>query len=435
MINIIDMRIERDDEFLEAFKTRGRRGMESVMEKAREIIKSVKTGGDKAVNDFTLKFDGFDCVKQGNNVTEQEIIEAYEKTGPELTGVIKRAALNIRKFHARQKEQSWSLKGDFGSETGQIVTPLENVGVYVPGGTAPLISSVLMNIIPASVAGVKNIYMATPPQKDGKINPAMLVAANESGARSIYKMGGAQAIAAFAYGTETIPAVDKITGPGNIYVACAKRLVYGDVDIDMIAGPSEVLIIADSAANAAYAAADMLSQAEHDIMAAAILITDSPALAEKVRAEIALQYARLSRKDIIAKSIKDNSVIILAENLEKAAELSNLIAPEHLELLVAEPGELLKKIRNAGAIFLGEFSPEPVGDYCAGPNHVLPTGGTARFYSPLGVYDFEKKSNVVAYTKGALGKSSKDIIMLAEAEGLTAHANAIQIRIQAGKTS
>ncbi|MDD4188620.1 MAG: histidinol dehydrogenase [Eubacteriales bacterium] len=428
MIKIIDMRTARDETFLAAFKARGRRDMESVMENVREIIRTVRENGDKAVNEFTLKFDGVELANQGNSVSETEIRKAYDEITPELMDAVRKASENIRRFHEEQKQLSWTLKGECGSETGQIAAPLENAGVYVPGGTAPLISSVLMNVIPASVAGVKNIYMATPPGKNGKIDPAMLVAANESGVKKIYKVGGAQAIAALAYGTETIPAVDKITGPGNVYVACAKRLVYGDVDIDMIAGPSEVLIIADDSADPAYIAADMLSQAEHDTMAAAVLITDSPEIAEAVGAEIDIQYAGLGRKDIIKKSIEENSAVILTENIDKAAELSNLIAPEHLELCVADPRELLKKIRNAGSVFLGEYSPEPVGDYFAGPNHVLPTGGTARFYSPLGVYDFVKRTNIIAYTKAAFEKSSEAIVLLAEAEGLTAHANAVRIR-------
>ena len=432
MINTVDMRGGIDEKFIAGLRERGQRDMQKAVEAASDIIRKVREEGDKAVFELTKKFDGADIQKSGLQVSAVEIEEAYAQVDAELLEVIRKASANIKDFHSKQLKQSWLYEGKDGVVLGQRVTPLESVGVYVPGGTAPLISSVLMNVIPAAVAGVENIILLTPPGRDGLINQAIIVAAVESGAKNIYKAGGAQAIAAMAYGTETIPAVDKITGPGNIYVAAAKKLVYGVVGIDMVAGPSEILVIGDEAAKPAFIAADMLSQAEHDTLAAALLVTDSAGLGEEVIKEIGRQFNLLDRKDILIKSLRDNCAVILASSLEDAVSISNAIAPEHLELCVADPYKLLGKVKNAGAVFLGSYSPEPVGDYFAGPNHVLPTGGSAKFGSPLGVYDFMKRSSVISYTKDALESSGGDIARFAKAEGLTAHANAIKIRLEAG---
>jgi histidinol dehydrogenase len=344
--------------------------------------------------------------------------------------VIKKARDNIKSFHKKQKEKSWFVSEEEGVILGQMYTPLEKVGVYVPGGTAAYPSSVLMNIMPAKVAGVDKVIMTTPPGKDGKVNPVILVAANEAGADEIYKVGGAQAVAALAFGTETIPKVDKIVGPGNIYVAMAKRTVYGYCDIDMIAGPSEIMVVADETANPRFVAADLLSQAEHDVLASSILVTTSERVAKEVQKELGIQLEALDRKEIAQKSIEDYGALVIVDSIKDAAEVVNRIAPEHLEICMEEPFAALSWIRNAGAIFLGNYSSEPLGDYFAGPNHVLPTSGTARFFSPLNLSDFMKKSSIISYSKEALRKVKDDVILFAESEGLGAHANAIRVRFE-----
>ncbi|MDF2872397.1 MAG: Histidinol dehydrogenase [Anaerocolumna sp.] len=395
-----------------------------------EIIEAVKAQGDKAVFDYTKRFDKADLDKNSIRVTEKEIEEAYSLVDPEIIRVIRRSAENIRIYHNKQKQYSWFDSEPNGIILGQKVTPLESVGVYVPGGKAAYPSSVLMNVIPAKVAGVEKIVMTTPPDKDGKIYAGTLVAAKEAGVTEIYKVGGAQAIAALAHGTESIPKVDKIVGPGNIYVALAKKAVYGHVSIDSIAGPSEILVIADETANPRYVAADLLSQAEHDELASAILITTSEELADKVSEEVDKFTEVLSRKEIIQKSLDNYGYILIAEDLNEAVDTANEIASEHLEILTKDPFTLMTKIKNAGAIFLGEYSSEPLGDYFAGPNHVLPTNGTAKFFSPLSVDDYIKKSSIISYTKEALQPVYEDIVRFANAEGLTAHANSIAVRFE-----
>lgn len=391
-----------------------------------EIIKEVKENGDEALSYYTAKFDG---VKLDDFiVSEQEFDEARQLVSPEFLTSISQAYKNIAAFHQAQTEQSWFMNQGPGIMLGQKVTPLETVGLYIPGGKAAYPSSVLMNVIPAKLAGVKNIQIVTPPLEDGKINPHVLVAAEEAGVDKIYKVGGAQAIAALAYGTETVGKVAKIVGPGNAYVARAKKWVFGDVAIDMIAGPSEICVVADETANPTYIAADLLSQAEHDESASAICVTTSADLADKVIAEIEKQTATLERRKIIEQSLYQNGKIIIADDVLEAFEVVNEIAPEHLELMIENPSEKLPYIKNAGAIFLGNYSPEPLGDYFAGPNHTLPTSGTARFASPLGVYDFVKKSSIISYSHEALLGSAEQIKTLANTEGLTAHANAIEIR-------
>lgn len=390
------------------------------------IIRKVREKQDKALYEYTKQFDGVtldDLV-----VSEKEFREAKQFTTPEFLTALKQAAKNIRAYHNEQKEKSWLVEQDNGIMLGQKITPIDRVGVYVPGGKAGYPSTVLMTVIPAQLAGVKEIVITTPPGKDGKVNPYVLLAAELLGIKKIYKIGGAQAIAALAYGTETVKKVDKIVGPGNAYVARAKKWVYGTVGIDMIAGPSEICIIADEKANPRYVAADLLSQAEHDESARAICITTSEQLADSIQEEIVLQTSRLERKEIIDASIEANGRIIIVDSLESAAQVANIIAAEHLELMVEHPTELLPQIKHAGAIFLGSYSPEPLGDYFAGPNHTLPTSGTARFASGLGVYDFLKKSTIISYPRQALEDVSDQIITLANVEGLTAHANAIQIR-------
>lgn len=394
------------------------------------ILADVKEKGDEAVFDYTKRFDGADISADNIVVTKEEIEEAYSLVDEQLVEVIRKALVNIRDYHAKQKQYSWFDSTPNGTILGQKVTPLNRVGVYVPGGKAAYPSSVLMNIIPAKVAGVNQIIMTTPPGKDGKINPGTLVAANEAGVDVIYKVGGAQAIAAMAYGTGCIKKVDKIVGPGNIYVALAKKAVYGHVSIDSIAGPSEILVIADETANPRYVAADLLSQAEHDEMASAILITTSEELADKVSAEIEGFVAELSRSEIISKSLENYGYILIAKDIEEAVETANEIASEHLEIVTKDPFTVMTKIRNAGAIFLGEYSSEPLGDYFAGPNHVLPTNGTAKFFSPLGVDDFIKKSSIISYSREALEPIHEDIIKFANAERLTAHANSIKVRFE-----
>ena len=394
------------------------------------ILADVKEKGDEAVFDYTKRFDGADINVANIVVTKEEIDEAYSLVDEQLVEVIRKALVNIREYHAKQKQYSWFDSTPNGTILGQKVTPLNRVGVYVPGGKAAYPSSVLMNIIPAKVAGVNQIIMTTPPGKDGRVNPGTLVAANEAGVDVIYKVGGAQAIAAMAYGTDSIRKVDKIVGPGNIYVALAKKAVYGHVSIDSIAGPSEILVIADETANPRYVAADLLSQAEHDEMASAILITTSEELADKVSKEIDSFVAELSRSEIISKSLENYGYILIARDIDEAVESANEIASEHLEIVTKDPFTVMTKIRNAGAIFLGEYSSEPLGDYFAGPNHVLPTNGTAKFFSPLGVDDFIKKSSIISYSREALEPIHEDIIKFANAERLTAHANSIKVRFE-----
>lgn len=397
-----------------------------------DILERVRTEGDAAVLRFTEKFDKVKLEADQLRVTEQEIQAAYERVEPRFIEALRRAAANIRSFHEKQKRTTWIDVQQDGTMLGQLIRPLRRVGLYVPGGKAAYPSSVLMNAIPAQVAGVPEIVMVTPASTGGKqgIDPYILVAAAEAGISEMYRVGGAQAVAALAYGTETIRPVDKIVGPGNIYVALAKRYVYGVVDIDSIAGPSEILVLADDSADPAYIAADLLSQAEHDEMASAILVTTSRPLAEAVRDEVARQLATLPRKQIAEQSIRERGAILLAESDAEAVETSNRLAPEHLELLVREPFGWLGRIENAGAIFLGPYSTEPVGDYFAGPNHILPTNGTARFSSPLNVDDFLKKSSVIHYSKEALLQNGEDIMTLAKHEGLEAHARAIQVRLE-----
>lgn len=396
----------------------------------KQILIDVKTGGDEALFSYTKKFDGAELTADQLEVTEEEIQEAYEQMDPELLTVIRTSMENIRVYHEKQKQYSWFDSTEKGTMLGQKVTPLARVGVYVPGGKAAYPSSVLMNIIPAKVAGVKKICMVTPPGKDGKVTPTTLVAAKEAGADHIYKVGGAQAIAALAYGTESIEKVDKIVGPGNIYVALAKKAVYGNVSIDSIAGPSEVLVLADETANPRYVAADLLSQAEHDELASAILVTTSMELAKAVEQKIEGFVKTLSRKEIIQKSLDNFGYLLVADQMEDAIAVTNAIASEHLEIVTKNPFEVMMKIENAGAIFLGEYSSEPLGDYYAGPNHVLPTNGTAKFFSPLSVDDFVKKSSLIYYSKEALGEVHEQVEKFAKAEGLTAHANSIAVRFE-----
>ncbi|WP_282154655.1 histidinol dehydrogenase [Cytobacillus gottheilii] len=395
----------------------------------QSILADVQKNGDAAVLKYTEKFDGITL--SSIMATAEEIEEAYTLLEEEQKEIIQRAAANIRAFHEKQRTQSWITTDADGTTLGQKVTPLDSAGLYVPGGTAAYPSSVLMNVIPAQVAGVSKIVITSPPDRTtGKLPPAVLVAANEAGVTEIYKVGGAQAIAALAYGTETIPAVDKITGPGNIYVALAKREVYGDVDIDMIAGPSEIVVLADETALPNEVAADLLSQAEHDERACAILVTDSMTLAENVKLEVEKQLETLPRKEIAASSIENYGAIYVTDSMDEAVDLVNQLAPEHLELLTAEPMTLLGSIRHAGAIFMGRYSSEPVGDYFAGPNHVLPTNGTARFSSPLSVDDFVKKSSIIYYSEKALRKNAEDIAAFARMEGLEAHARAVESRFK-----
>lgn len=395
-----------------------------------EIIGQVRAKGDEALSAYTLKFDKCEITPDNIRVTDEEIKEAYEKVDPQLVKVMKKSAANIIKFHEKQLHNSWFVPEDNGTILGQKITPIAISGVYVPGGKAAYPSSVLMNVLPAKVAGVPRIIMTTPPGADGKVNPGTLVAADIAGVNEIYKVGGAQAIAAMAFGTESIPRVDKITGPGNIFVALAKKACFGYVSIDSIAGPSEILVLADETANPRYIAADLLSQAEHDEMASAILITTSRQLAEKVSDEAEAFTQKLSRKEIIEKSLENYGYILVAQNMEEAIAAANEIASEHLEILTANPFEVMTKIKNAGAIFLGEYSSEPLGDYFAGPNHILPTNGTARFFSPLNVDDFLKKTSIISYSQDALSKVHKDIELFAEKEGLTAHANSIKVRFE-----
>lgn len=428
-MKILNLNDSVKKDILNALKTRSHSGNDDFTKTVSDIIENVKANGDKAVFEYTKKFDGASVDKDNFIVSKEEIEEAYSLVSDRLCEIIRKSIANIKSFHEKQLRQSW-FSTENGIILGQRVLPLETVGLYVPGGKAAYPSSVLMNVVPAKVAGVKNIQIATPVGKDGKISPNTLVAANEAGADIIYKMGGAQAIAAFAYGTESVKKVDKICGPGNIFVALAKKAVYGNVSIDSIAGPSEILVLADETANPTYVAADLLSQAEHDEMASAILVTTSKELAYNVKSEIERFMNILERKEIISHSIEDYCYIIIADNMEDAIDITNDIASEHLEIITKNPFDTMTYVKNAGAIFLGEYSSEPLGDYFAGPNHVLPTNGTARFFSPLSVDDFIKKSSVISYSKEALQPVYKDIVDFAIAEGLTAHANSIEARFE-----
>ncbi len=415
---------------LEEMLKRDPNNYESYTETVQSIVDQVKAKGDEALFAFTKEFDKAEVSAETVRVGEEEIEEAYRQVKPELLEVMKRSLENIRSYHEKQKRNSWFDARPDGTILGQKVTPLASAGVYVPGGKAAYPSSVLMNIIPAQVAGVERIVMVTPPGKDGRVNPVTLTAAHLAGATEVYRVGGAQAVAALAFGTQSIPRVDKIVGPGNIFVALAKKAVYGHVSIDSIAGPSEILVIADGGANPRYVAADLLSQAEHDELASAILVTDSRELAQAVSAEVDGFLKVLSRREIIEKSVENYGYILVVDSMEQAVEAANAIAPEHLEIVTANPFALMTKIRNAGAIFLGEYSSEPLGDYYAGPNHILPTNGTARFFSPLSVDDFVKKSSIIYYSREALAAAHGDIEAFAEAEGLTAHANSIKVRFE-----
>ena len=391
-----------------------------------DILNNVKQNGDDAVREYTLKFDGH--MPSKFEISREEIDSSPDKCDRDFILALYKAADNIRDFHARQKQQSWLEPKQNGVILGQRIRGLKRVGVYVPGGTAAYPSSVLMNVIPAKIAGVKEIVMVTPPQKDGTANPDILAAAKIAGVDRVFLMGGAQAVAALAYGTQSVPKVDKIVGPGNIFVATAKKLLYGTVDIDMIAGPSEILIVADKSANPKFLAADLMSQAEHDKMASAILLTTSEETAKETAKELSRQMQTLERRDIIEQSLDDFGAIIVCKDISEAVDFANELAPEHLELAVENPMEYIGRVDNAGSVFLGHYSPEPLGDYFAGPNHVLPTSGTARFFSPLSVDSFIKKSSFIYYTEPALSEAKDDIIKLAETEGLTAHANSIKVR-------
>lgn len=429
-MRIVELNQQTKNNILNDLLKRSPNNYDSYADTVGEIVSTVREKGDEAVFDYTLKFDKTVITKENIEITKEEIDEAYSSVSQELVSVIKRAASNIQEYHMKQKQYSWFDSKPDGTILGQKVTPLSSVGVYVPGGKAAYPSSVLMNVIPAKCAGVDEIIMVTPPGKDGKVNPGTLVAATIAGVNKIYKVGGAQAIAALAFGTESIPKVDKIVGPGNIFVALAKKAVFGFVSIDSIAGPSEILVLADETANPRCIAADLLSQAEHDELASAILVTTSRELADNVSKEVDKFTANLSRKEIIEKSLENYGYILVAETMEEAIDAANDIASEHLEIVTKNPFDTMTKIKNAGAIFLGEYSSEPLGDYFAGPNHVLPTNGTAKFFSPLGVDDFIKKSSIISYSREALEPISSDIIKFAESERLTAHANSIKVRFE-----
>jgi histidinol dehydrogenase len=429
------MRIQKLDEntkknLLEDLLKRSPNHYAEYESRVADILSNVKEGRDQAIFKYTERFDGVQINAETIRVTEAEIQEAYAQVDSNLVEIIRKAKENIKDYHEKQRQYSWFDSKPDGTMLGQKVTALQRVGVYVPGGKAVYPSSVLMNILPAKVAGVEEIIMVTPPGKDGKISPNTLVAANEAGADVIYKVGGAQAIAALAYGTESIPKVDKIVGPGNIYVALAKKAVYGHVSIDSIAGPSEILVIADDSANPRYVAADLLSQAEHDELASAILVTTSEKLAREVSEQVEIFVEELTRTEIMRKSLDNYGYILVADTMDEVIDIANEIASEHLEIMTRNPYDVMMKIRNAGAIFVGEHSSEPLGDYFAGPNHVLPTNGTAKFFSPLGVDDFIKKSSIIAYSREALEEIHEDIERFAEAEQLTAHANSIKVRFE-----
>lgn len=427
-MRMVQLTKQEKENILENLLKRSPNQYDEYQEAVNEILEKVKKEGDKAVFEYTKRFDKAELSKDTLYVTEEEIKEAYSLVDADLIETMKKSIANIRDFHERQVRNSWFHTREDGVILGQRITALASVGVYVPGGKAAYPSSVLMNIIPAKVAGVKRIVMATPPGKDGKVTPATLVAAHLAGASEVVKVGGAQAIAALAYGTESIPKVDKIVGPGNIFVALAKKTVYGHVSIDSVAGPSEILVLADETANPRYVAADLLSQAEHDELASAILVTTSRELAEQVSKEVDTFVASLSRKEIISKSLENYGYLLIADNMEDAIDVVNEIASEHLEIITKNPFDTMTRVKNAGAMFLGEYSSEPLGDYFAGPNHVLPTNGTAKFFSPLSVDDFIKKSSVISYSREALEEAHEDIIKFAKAEHLTAHANSIAVR-------
>jgi len=422
--------VKSSDPLLEKLQERNFLAQVQAAELVNEVLTSVRTRGDTAVCDYTRRFGGPALQPADLKVKDEEIEAAYSLVGQDYLQSLRRALANITAFHRKQLQQSWFETQENGAILGQLVRPLERVGIYVPGGKASYPSSVLMNAVPAKVAGVKEIAMVTPPASDGSVNPYTLVAAAEAGVREIYKIGGAQAIAALAFGTAVVPRVDKITGPGNIHVTLAKRQVYGVVDIDMLAGPSEILIIADAKADPSFIAADLLSQAEHDEMASSVLLTPCGELAVRVQEEVARQLSLLDRRDIIESSLERYGAIVITVDLEEAFQLAGRFAPEHLEVMVDEPFHWLSRVKNAGAVFLGPHTPEPAGDYLAGPNHVLPTGGTARFYSPLGVDAFLKKTSLIAYTRAALDEEAEAIVKLAEVEGLSAHANAVKVRMK-----
>ena len=417
-------------ELMEKLSKRGMGEHGEYEETVREMVYRVKEEGDKALFSYIHQFDCEKINASNIKVTEKEIEEAYQEVDKKFLEILKKALFNIRGYHEKQKRYSWFDTTPEGTMLGQKVTPLRAVGVYVPGGKAVYPSSVLMNIVPAKIAGVEKVVMATPCDKEGKVNPMVLTAAKEAGADEIYKMGGAQAVAAMAFGTQSVPKVDKITGPGNIFVALAKKMVSGVVGIDSIAGPSEILVLADETANPKYVAADLLSQAEHDEMASAILVTTSQKLAEQVSAEVDEFVKHLSRKEIIEKSLEQYGYLLVTDTKEEALETVNLIASEHLEIVTKNPFEDMTKVQNAGAIFLGAYSSEPLGDYFAGPNHILPTNGTARFFSPVSVDDFVKKSSIIYYSKEALLKAHQEIAYFAEKEQLTAHANSVRVRFE-----
>ncbi len=429
-MRIIELTKETKNNILNDLLKRSPNNYGEYEETVNRIIEQVRECGDRAVFDYTRQFDKCELTAENLVVTEDEIKEAYQALDDALIGTMRKSAENIRAFHEKQVRHSFFTTKPDGSILGQRITPLERAGVYVPGGKAAYPSSVLMNVVPAKVAGVSEIIMTTPPGKDGKVNPGTLVAADLAGVDRIYKAGGAQAIAAMAFGTESIPKVDKITGPGNIFVALAKKAVFGYVSIDSVAGPSEILVLADNTADPRYVAADLLSQAEHDELASAILITDSRELAEKVSAEAEHFTKQLSREEIIRKSLDNYGYILVAEHMDDAVEAANDIASEHMEILTKDPFQTMTKVKNAGAIFLGEYSSEPLGDYFAGPNHILPTNGTAKFFSPLGVDDFIKKTSIISYSREALLRDHEDIERFAKSEGLTAHANSVAVRFQ-----
>ncbi len=428
MISVIKADGRTELEFLAKVEERNRSTNDNVSAVVKEIIENVRVNGDNAVREYTIKFDG--KAPESFEVSKEEIEAAVSCCDPEFVDTLRKAAANIRDFHERQKQQSWLNTKENGVIMGQRIRGLARVGLYVPGGTAAYPSSVLMNAIPAKIAGVKELIMVTPPSKDGRPNPDIMAAAAIAGVDRVFLMGGAQAVAALAYGTDSVPRVDKIVGPGNIFVATAKKLLYGVVDIDMIAGPSEILVLADDSAKPEFLAADLMSQAEHDRLASAILVTTSQSLADATVRELKRQVQYLSRKDIIEESLANFGVIIVCEDMDKAVQMANDLAPEHLEVCCREPLEYIGRLDNAGSVFLGNYSPEPLGDYFAGPNHVLPTSGTARFFSPLSVDSFVKKSSFIYYTGAALEKDKDDIIRFANTEGLTAHANSIKVRFE-----
>ena len=416
-------------QLLDSLNRRSPEGHPEVEQTVAEIIKNVKERKDEALFEYSKKFDGVELTSETIEISEKELDSALTSIDRDLVRVIEKAAENIRVYHEKQLENSWFTTNENGVFLGQKITPLSRVGVYAPAGSAPLPSTVLMDVIPAKVAGVEEIILCSPPGKNGKADPVILACAKLAGVNRVFMAGGAQAIAAMAYGTQTIPKVDKIVGPGNIYVAVAKKMVFGICGIDMIAGPSEILIIADETANPAYVAADLLSQAEHDKLASSILLTTSKELAQKVSQQLEIQLSKLARSEIALESLEKYGAIIVTDTINEAVDICNLIAPEHLEICTKNPFDLLPFIKNAGAIFLGNYSPEPLGDYFAGPNHTLPTSGTARFFSPLGVYDFIKRQSVISYSKDAFNAVAADVAAFAQAEGLTAHAEAIRIRI------